>query len=141
MRSVLCVGLVGGKTDAKPVLYEGGISRTTLSSKHVKRKRKNERGKQFNLKSMKLKDLKKWVNNLTNEQLEQHLLYNSEEYSISGKVHKIEKAKQNLYYTGDDDPAELYTLKQLKDDGYEKEDIEGFEIEIPKGSFYIKIGS
>ena len=31
--------------DAKPVLYEGGISRTTLSSKHVKRKRKNERGK------------------------------------------------------------------------------------------------
>ena len=31
--------------DAKPVLYEGGISRTTLSSKHVKRKRKNKRGK------------------------------------------------------------------------------------------------
>ena len=31
------------------VLYEGGISRTTLSSKHVKIKRKNERGKQFNL--------------------------------------------------------------------------------------------
>ncbi len=47
LRSVLCVGLVGGKTDAKPVLYEGGISRTTLSSKHVKRKRKNERGKQM----------------------------------------------------------------------------------------------
>lgn len=90
---------------------------------------------------MKLKDLKDWVNKLTNEQLEQHLLYNSEEYSISGKVHKIEKAKTNLYYTGEDDPAKLYTLKQLKDDGYEKEDIEGFEIEIPKGSFYIKIGS
>lgn len=90
---------------------------------------------------MKLKDLKKWVNSLTDEQLEKHLLYNSEEYSISGKVHKIEKAKQNLYYIGDDDPAELYTLKQLKEDGYEKEDIEGFEIDIPKGSFYIKIGS
>jgi len=30
---------------AKPVLYEGGISRTILSSKHVKEKRKNERGK------------------------------------------------------------------------------------------------
>ena len=45
---------------------------------------------------MKLKDLKKWVNSLTNEQLEQDLLYNSEEYSISGKVHKIEKAKQDL---------------------------------------------
>ena len=36
-------------TFAKPVLYEGGISRTTLSPKHVKEKRKNERGKQFNL--------------------------------------------------------------------------------------------
>lgn len=31
--------------DAKPVLYEGGISRTTPDYKHVKRKRKKERGK------------------------------------------------------------------------------------------------
>ena len=38
----------GSPTFAKPVLYEGGISRTTLSSKHVKEKRKNERGKQLN---------------------------------------------------------------------------------------------
>lgn len=92
-------------------------------------------------KKMKLKDFKKWVNNLTDEQLEQPLLYNSEEYSISGEVGKIEKAKSNLYTTGDDDPAELYTLKQLKDEGYDKEDIEEFEIEIPKGSFYIKVGN
>lgn len=89
---------------------------------------------------MKLKDLKKWVNTLTNEQLEQHLLYNSDEYSISGKVNKIEKSKTDLYYTGEDDPAQLYTKKQLKEEGYDKEDIEGFDIEIPKGSFYIKIG-
>lgn len=44
-------GLCGNKSlpaFAKPVLYEGGISRTTLSSKHVKRKIKNERGKQLN---------------------------------------------------------------------------------------------
>ena len=41
--------MLKAKNDAKPVLYEGGISRTTLSLKHVKRKRKNERGKQFNL--------------------------------------------------------------------------------------------
>lgn len=89
---------------------------------------------------MKLKDFKKWVNNLTDEQLEQNLLYNSDEYSISGKVEKIEKAKENLYYTGEDDPAQLYTLKQLKDDGWDKEDIEEFDIEIPKGGFYFKIG-
>ena len=132
--------MLKAKNDAKPVLYEGGISRTTLSSKHVKRKRKNERGKQFNLKTMKLKDFKKWLNSLTDEQLEQPLLYNSEEYSISGEVKKIEKAKANLYCTGEDDPSQLYTLKQLKDEGYEKEDIEGFEIEIPKGTFFINIG-
>jgi hypothetical protein len=41
--------MLKAKNDAKPVLYEGGISRTTLSLKHVKRKRKNELGKQFNL--------------------------------------------------------------------------------------------
>lgn len=96
--------------------------------------------KKSNSKAMKLKDFKKWVNSLNDNQLEQYLLYNSEEYSISGKVFKIEKAKNNLYYTGDDDPAQLYTLKELKEHGYEKEDIEGFEIEIPKGSYYIKIG-
>jgi hypothetical protein len=50
------------------------------------------------------------------EQLEQDLLYNSEEYSLSGVVNKIEKAKNNLYYTGEDDPAQLYTKKQLKED-------------------------
>jgi len=90
---------------------------------------------------MKLKDLKKWVNKLTDEQLEQDLFYNSEEYYISGKVTKIEKATSSLYYTGEDDPVELYTMKQLKDNGWDKEDIESFDVEIPKGSFYIKIGS
>lgn len=85
---------------------------------------------------MKLIDFKIWVNNLRNEELEQHLLYNSDEYSISGKISKIEKAKENLYYTGEDDPAQLYTLKQLEEDDY---DIEKCVIEIPKGSYYIKI--
>lgn len=90
---------------------------------------------------MNLRDLKTWVNNLTEEQLEQPLLYNSEEYSISGKVEKIEKATTNLYYTGEDDPAQLYTKEQLKEQGFDKEDIQELEVEIPKGSFYIKIGS
>lgn len=89
---------------------------------------------------MKLKDLKKWVNKLSEEQLEQPLLYYSEEYSISGNVLEIPKAKQNLYYTGEDDPAQLYTKEQLKDDGWDIEDIKCFDIAIPKGIFYIKIG-
>ena len=90
---------------------------------------------------MKLKDFKNWVNSLTDKQLEQPLLYSSDEYSISGEVGNIEKADANLYYTGDDDPSVLYTKAQLKEQGYDKEDIEEFDIEIPKGSFYIKIGS
>ena len=52
-------GLCGNKSlpaFAKPVLYEGGISRTTPDQKHVKRKRKNERGKQFNLNKMNKKE-------------------------------------------------------------------------------------
>lgn len=88
---------------------------------------------------MKLKELKKWINKLTDEQLEQELLYKSDEYSISGAVNKIEKAKANLYYTGEDDPATLYTLAQLKEQGMDKEEIAECEIEIPKGSFYIEV--
>ena len=88
---------------------------------------------------MKLKEIKKWINKLTSEQLEQDLLYKSDEYSISGVVSKIEKAKINLYYTGEDDPATLYTLAQLKEQGMDKEEIEECEIEIAKGSFYIEI--
>jgi len=45
VRCLCALARVSESNDAKPVLYEGGISRTTLSSKHVKRKRKNERGK------------------------------------------------------------------------------------------------
>lgn len=89
---------------------------------------------------MKLKDFKKWVNKLSDEKLEQEMLYNSEEYSISGVVKKISVAKANLYYTGEDDPAQLYTRKQLKEDlGMDSEEIEECEIEIPKGSFVVEL--
>ena len=86
----------------------------------------------------KLKDLKRILDKMNDFQLAQPLLYNSEEHSISGKVSSIEKAKENLYYTGEDDPAQLYTMKELKEQ-YDKEEIENFEIEIPKGSLVIKL--
>lgn len=89
-------------------------------------------------KELKLKDLKKALDKMTKEQLEQGIVYSSENLCLSGTVIGFGRAKENLYYTGDDDPAELYTLKQLKDDGYDKEDIEGFDIEIKKGDFVIK---
>lgn len=87
---------------------------------------------------MKLKDFKKILDKMSKDELEQELIYNSEEYSMSGTVQSLKKAKQNFYYTGEDDPAQLYTLKQLKEDGYDKEDIAEFEIEVPKGRFYIE---
>lgn len=87
---------------------------------------------------MKLKDLKKWVNKLTKEELEQELLYNSEDQSISGAVDKIVKARAALYWTGEDDPAPLYTRKQLKEDyGMDNEEISECEIQIPRGAYYI----
>ena len=88
---------------------------------------------------MKLKKLKKLLNSLTDEQLEQELFYKSDEYSISGVVEKIEREKTDLYFTGEDDPASLYTIQDLKRQGFNKEEIEEFDIEIPKGAFVINI--
>jgi hypothetical protein len=90
------------------------------------------------IKQMKLKDLKKQLEKLSKEQLEQELLYNSTEYSVSGVVAKISRAKANLYNTHEDDPATLYTLKELKEQGMDKEEIESCDIEIPKGAFVIE---
>jgi len=87
---------------------------------------------------MKLKDLKKQLNKLTKEQLEQGLYYNSKEYSVSGVVNKIVRAKATLYNTFEDDPATLYSLKELKIQGMDKEEIEECGIEIPKGAFVIE---
>lgn len=89
------------------------------------------------IKYMKLKDLKKIVNKLTKEQLEQELLYNSKTHSISGVVEKVVKQKQNLYYDGSDDPATLYTLKELKEN-YDKDEVEEFTVEIQKGAIVIQ---
>ena len=87
---------------------------------------------------MKLKELKKWIDKLTDEQLEQELLYNSKEHSISGVVHKITRSKANLYNTYEDDPATLYTLKELREQGMDNEEIEGCDIEIKRGDYVIE---
>lgn len=88
---------------------------------------------------MKLKQLKKALDKLTPEQLEKELIYNSEDLSSSGHVKAFKKAKANLYYTGEDDPAHLYTKSQLLNEGHDIEDIEGFDIEISKGDFFIEL--
>lgn len=86
---------------------------------------------------MKLKDLKKIIDKMSKEELEQPLIYNSDDLCISGKVSALKKARVDFYYTGEDDPSQLYTKKQLLEEGYDKEDIESFDIEIPKNSYYI----
>lgn len=88
---------------------------------------------------MKLKKLKKILDKLTDEQLEKELIYNSEDLSLSGRVKSFRMAKSNMYLTGDDDPARLYTKNHLLEDGYDKEDIEEMDIEIGKGDFFIEI--
>lgn len=90
------------------------------------------------MKILKLKDLKKALDKMTKEELNQTVVYSSENLCLSGTVTGIGKAKATLYNKFDDDPAELYTMKQLKENGYDKEDIEGFAIEINKGDFVIK---
>ena len=86
---------------------------------------------------MKLKDLKKKLDYLTKEQLEQELQYHSRELCVSGNVSKLTKQKVNLYYDFSDDPAPLLTLKQLKEE-YENDEMDQFTIEIPKGAFVIE---
>lgn len=86
---------------------------------------------------MKLRDLKNILNKMDNKQLNKPLIYKSDCYSLSGVVAKVGKAKANLYYTGEDDPAKLYTRKQLKEN-FDNDAIEEFELEIPKGALVIE---
>lgn len=73
----------------------------------------------------------KWME----QELEQELYYNSSEYSVSGIVEKISRAKANLYNTDEDHPCQLCTLKELKEKGMDQEEIESCDVEIPKGAF------
>ncbi len=89
---------------------------------------------------MKLKDLKSWVNKLSEEELEKELLYNSMDYGISGNVTEINKSDNDLYYVGDE-PVLLHTKDDLKKRGYTETDISGLDIEIPQGCYYIELSN
>ena len=86
---------------------------------------------------MKLKDLKRMLNKMTKEQLEQELLYNSKDKCISGVANAV-RQRCNLYCTYEDDPSDLYTRKELIEKGLNVEDIEECGIEIPKGALVIE---
>ncbi|MFL9843864.1 hypothetical protein [Flavobacterium rhizosphaerae] len=89
---------------------------------------------------MKLRDLKNWLNDLSEEELEKNLHYNSLDYGISGPVNEFTRTDDNLYYVGDD-PVLLHTDKQLIQRGYTKKQIDQLDVEIPKGCYYIELSN
>ena len=89
---------------------------------------------------MKLKELKSWLEQLPDAELEKELLYNSLDYGISGTVSEINKTDDNLYYVGDQ-PVLLHTKEELKQRGYSENDISEFDVEIPQGCYYIELSN
>ena len=75
---------------------------------------------------MKLKDLKKRINKLSKEQLEQDFIVIASQKTLSG-FGEARVSNANLINTGDDDPCELVTKQSLIADGYEKEEIKEYE--------------
>ncbi|MFP9113762.1 hypothetical protein ACLI1A_07450 [Flavobacterium sp. RHBU_3] len=89
---------------------------------------------------MKLRELKQWLNQLSDAELEKELLYNSMDYGISGKVGEINRSDDNLYYVGDD-PVLLHTSKDLMKRGFSKNQISDMDVEIPKDCYYIELSN
>ncbi len=87
---------------------------------------------------MKLKQLKKMLDKLDKNQLEQELLFNDTEGCRSG-IAKVIRQPHDLIYDGGDDPVALQSRKQLKENGYIQEEIEEMEVEIPKGSYVVML--
>lgn len=89
---------------------------------------------------MKAKELLKKLQKLSKKELEQEVIYRSDEYSLTGVIQKAGKSRATYYTTGEDDPAPIYTKRQLiEDEGYERSEIGELDVEIPKGAFVIEI--
>jgi len=89
---------------------------------------------------MKLKDLKNWLDTLTEEELEKELLYNSMDYGISGHVGEINRTDDNLYYVGDE-PVLLHTSEELRKRGFTEKQIAELDVEIPQDCYYIELSN
>ena len=87
---------------------------------------------------MKLKELKRKLNKLSKEQLEQDFIVIAQERTLSG-YGEARVSKSHLYWDGGDDPSNLYSKSELKEQDYDKEDIEGMELIIKKGQFYVEL--
>lgn len=86
---------------------------------------------------MQLKELKEILDSMSIEQLKQELVMFAFNKTISGYP-EVEFAEEDLYYTGEDDPSELFTLSELEGQ-YEQDEIDGMEIIINKGDLFIEL--
>jgi len=86
---------------------------------------------------MKLKALKKILDKMSKEQLNKDLVVVACEMTQSGNG-VARKAKGRLLYSGEDDPCELRSFSDLKEE-FGKEEAEEMEVVLNKGDFYIEL--
>jgi hypothetical protein len=92
----------------------------------------------INSKKMKLKDLKKKLDKMSKEQLNQDLIVVACNKTLSG-LGDAKTSNSHLIWTGDDDPCELRTKTELVGEGYDKEEIAEMEVMVERGGFYIEL--
>ena len=86
---------------------------------------------------MKLKQLKKMLDKLSKEELENDLIVLANDRHLSG-VGEAKKSREKLFYDGSDDPCQLKNLSEMKEE-YDKEEIEGMEVVLNRGDFFIEL--
>lgn len=84
-------------------------------------------------------DLKKRLEKLSKEELQKEAIFITDCKTQSGVIDVAKKLPAALYNTFEDDPNELKTRKQLKEDGMDAEEIEECSIEFEKGDFFIEV--
>lgn len=87
---------------------------------------------------MKAKDLKKFLDNLSKDDLNKEVILVSDVFSTSIPIKKIKKNPYNLLWNGDEDPSQLKTRNAFIQDGYDPEDVDSLEVEIKKGDIVIE---
>ena len=84
---------------------------------------------------MKMRDLKKVLDNLTEEQLDGELIVKGTYWD--GVVYQIKPSETNLYWEGDDDPSELITEEEMKVRIEEEGEDEMPDVYIKKGQMIL----
>ncbi len=84
-------------------------------------------------------DIKKQLDTLSPDQLNEEAVFMTQDREQSGLITSAYVVKETLYNTGESDPCELRTRKELKQEGYSASDIRYFDVAFEKGSFIIEL--